>query len=80
MTPVQNIWVLLCTIGPAIYVGYAVNWWSGVIAYVAAIVLGGILGWCLVSVVPVRFLAVSGYIKNLVVAVVIVASGYYLGA
>jgi len=79
MTPVQNIWVLLCTVGPAIYVGYAVNWWSGVIAYVVAIVLGGILGWCSVSVVPVRFLAVSGYIKNLVVAVVIVASGYYLG-
>lgn len=80
MTPLQNIWVLLCTIGPAIYVGTAVNWWSGVIAYVAAMFLGAVLGWGLVSVVPVRFLAASGYLKNLVVAAIIIASGYYIGA
>jgi len=80
MTLVQTMWVLLCTVGPAIYVGYAVNWWSGVIACVAHIFLGGVLGWFLVSMVPVRFLEVGGYLKNLVIAVVIVASGYYLGA
>jgi hypothetical protein len=79
MTPFQNIWVLLCTVGPAIYVGFAVNWWAGVIAYITAILLGGILGLGLVSVVPVRFMAASGYLKNLVVAVIIVVSGYYIG-
>lgn len=80
MTPFQNIWVLLCTFGPAIYVGLVVNWWSGIIAYVAAMLLGSILGWGLVSVLPVKFLAASGYLKNLVVALVIVASGYFIGA
>ncbi|MBQ0747008.1 MAG: hypothetical protein KBT82_14650 [Marinobacter sp.] len=80
MTPFQNIWVLLCTFGPAIYVGLVVNWWSGIIAYVAAMLLGSILGWGLVSVLPVKFLAASGYLKNLVVALIIVASGYFIGA
>ena len=80
MTPYQNIWVLLCTFGPAIYVGLVVNWWSGIIAYVAAMLLGSILGWGLVSFLPVKFLAASGYLKNLVVALVIVASGYFIGA
>jgi hypothetical protein len=79
MTPFQNIWVLLCTFGPAIYVGLVVNWWSGIIAYVASMLLGSILGWGLVSVLPVKFLAASGYLKNLVVALVIVASGYFIG-
>lgn len=80
MTPFQHMWVLLCTVGPAIYVGFAVNWWSGIVAYVAAIILGGVLGWGLVCAVPFRFLEASGYLKNLVVAVIIVASGYYIGA
>lgn len=79
MTPLQNIWVLLCTVGPAIYVGLVVNWWSGIIAYFAAMLLGSILGWVLVSALPVKFLAASGYLKNLVVALVIVVSGYYVG-
>ena len=79
MTPLQNIWVLLCTFGPAIYVGLVVNWWSGFIAYFVAMLLGRLLGWGLVSIVPVQFLAASGYLKNLVVAVIIVASGYYIG-
>jgi hypothetical protein len=60
MTPLQNIWVLLCTVGPAIYVGLAVNWWSGIIAYFLATLLGSLLGWSLVSVVPVQFLAACG--------------------
>jgi len=34
----------------------------------------------LVCAVPFRFLEASGYLKNLVVAVIIVASGYYIGA
>ena len=80
MTPLRNIWVLLCTVGPAIYVGLAVNWWSGIIAYFLATLLGSLLGWSLVSVVPVQFLAACGYLKNLLVAFIIVASGYYIGA
>jgi hypothetical protein len=80
MTPLQNIWVLLCTVVPAIYVGLAVSWWSGIIAYFVAMLLGSVLGWGLVSVVPVQFLAASGYLKNLVVAFIIFASGYYIGA
>ncbi len=80
MTPFQNIWVILCTFGPAIYVGLVVNWWSGIIAYVAAMLLSSILGWGLVSLLPVKHLAASGYLKNFFVALVIVASGYLIGA
>lgn len=80
MTPTQNLWVLLCTVGPAVYMGVVINWWSGILAYLAAIVVSGALGWILVSVVPVRYLAASGYLKNLTVALTIVAVGYYIGA
>jgi len=79
MTPMQNFWVFLCTVGPAVYVGFVVNWWSGILAYLAAVFFNGALGWELVSIVPVRFLALSGYLKNLIVAALIVAVGYYIG-
>ena len=79
MTPLQNMWALMCTLGPAVYVGYVLNWWSGIVAYFLAMLLGSVLGWGLVSIVPAQFLVASGYLKNLVVAVIIVASGYYIG-
>jgi hypothetical protein len=66
-------------LGAAIYVGLAVNWWAGVLAYFAALLLGGVIGWLLVAIVPLRFLAASGYLKGLVVAAIIVATGYYVG-
>jgi hypothetical protein len=79
MTPIQHLWALLCTVGPAIYVGLAVNWWSGILAYFAALFFGGVIGWLLVAIVPIQFLAAAGYLKGLVVAAIIVTTGYYIG-
>jgi len=80
MTIAQNLWILLCTIGPAIYVGFSVAWWAGILAYIAAIIINALIGFASPSIVPVRFLALSAYVKYAIVGLLILAVGNCYGS
>jgi len=80
MTTLQSFWALLWTIGPAIYIGSVIAWWVGVLAYVIAIIVNGVIGLVSISVIPVRFLALSAYVKYAIVGLLVLAVGNYYGS
>jgi hypothetical protein len=77
VTPFQHLWVALCAFGPAITLGVLKAWWVGVIAYVVIFVLNFVLGWGMLSAIPPRFLEIWGYVKNLVVGLIVLLIGLW---
>ena len=76
LTAFQHIWIGICSLGPAIALGVLKAWWVGVAAWVAYFILSGALGWGLLAHVPPKFLQLWAYIKNFLIAIIVLAAGF----
>lgn len=78
LTGFQHFWVALFSIGPAVVLMMR-SFWLGIGAYVAIVLLNGVIGWVGVATMPVDRLALFGYIKNAVVGSSVLVLAWALG-
>ena len=76
----QHAWTSLCTIAPALIIGFQRSWWLGLLAYAVCLLLNGIIGWVAVFTLNLggRRGAVFGYLKNAAVGLLVLTVGLAL--
>lgn len=69
----QKLWSSFFLFAPAIIVGINFGFWQGVLALILNFVIGAILGFTLLRVIPVKFMLVWAYLKGPLIGIIIVS-------
>jgi hypothetical protein len=80
LTSWQYAWTSLCTIAPALIIGFQRSWWRGLLAYAICLLLNGIIGWVAVFTLDLSGGrgALFGYLKNAAVGLLVLTVGLAL--
>lgn len=78
LTLPQRLAILLFRWGPSIFIGWKHGWLWGVLAFVALLVTGAVLGWIAIGRVSPRHVELFGFVKLAVLGGVAVALGAFV--